>query len=334
MVYKGQTAPALSDFSLSVSSGERLSMLGPSGSGKSTALLVAGGHLQPTKGSVIIDGRDVTGTPAEKRNVRSMFQGLALFPHMTIAENVEFPLRMAGVSGTRRRSTVRDVLLAVQLAGFEDRRIQTLSGGQRQRVALARAVVSEPRVLLLDEPLAALDRRLRKELLEFLVGFFRDSMTPVVFVGHDQEETFAFGTTIMIVNEGRMIQTATPDELLRSPATCFVAEFLETHNVFHGRMDDTGSFRSGPLRLSVPRQDDACVAIGLQPRSLTLDEAGEISCTVLYTRSVYDRCILRAALPDGRSVQADLASRDSCPLRAGDSIVLGFDPSAVLFFRE
>jgi ABC-type Fe3+/spermidine/putrescine transport system ATPase subunit len=335
MSYYRNATPALSDFTLTVRPGDRVSLLGPSGSGKSTALLVAGGHLEPSKGTVIIDGRDVTRIPAHRRNIRSMFQSLALFPHMTVAENISFPLLMAHNNSQNRESAVREILSAVQLSGFQDRRIQTLSGGQRQRVALARAVVSNPKAVLLDEPLAALDRSLRKEVLDFLIAFFQDRQIPVIAVGHDQEEALAFGTQVVILNHGRIVQAATPREILDHPATAFVAEFMDTLNVFRGHLDGTSVFRSGSLRFSLPQQTKRnVVAIGVRAPNLRLSDRGEIPCTVLYSRPDYNRLKLRARLSDGRSVEANLPLDGAGGIHAGANIALAFDPAEALTFTE
>lgn len=336
LTYDGQSEPALTNFSLTVRRGERISVVGPSGSGKSTILLIAGGHLEPTSGSVWINGADVTKLPARSRGVRSMFQSLALFPHMTVAENIAFPLRMARIDKRTAAREVDRILEAVHLRGFAPRRIQTLSGGQRQRVALARAMVSDPKAVLLDEPLAPLDRTLRRELLDFLVEFFRDRKTPVILVGHDQEEALAFGTSVLVLESGQTAQFGEAEELLEKPATAFVAEFLGAHNVFRGHLQSDGVFVSQELLLPLGRVDVAfpVAAIGIKPASLRFGETGPLRCTALYSRRDADRLKLRARLDDGRPIDAHLHWADKPLIRGGESISLGFDPRDVLLLPE
>jgi ABC-type Fe3+/spermidine/putrescine transport system ATPase subunit len=221
----GPTA-AVSDASLAIAAGELLAVLGPSGCGKTTLLRIAGGYVQPDSGSVSIAGRDVTGVPPEHRNVGMVFQSYALFPHMTALDNVEFGLRMRRVSINERRSRAASILSLVGLEGVEKRKPSELSGGQQQRVALARALVIEPAVLLLDEPLANLDRNVRFRMRDELRLLQQRLRITTILVTHDQEEALAIADRIAIMDAGRIEQTGRAIDLCLNPVSPFVSTFL------------------------------------------------------------------------------------------------------------
>ncbi|MFB6128032.1 MAG: ABC transporter ATP-binding protein [Halolamina sp.] len=222
---------AVRELSFAVEEGEFFSLLGPSGCGKSTTLRAVAGFEQPTAGAVEIAGVDVAGVPADERDTGMVFQGYALFPHKTVGENVGFGLKMAGVSADERDARVAEMLATVDLAGYEDRTPSELSGGQQQRVALARALVIEPSVLLLDEPLAALDRKLRQELRRELKRIQEDLGITTIYVTHDQEEALSMSDRILVMNDGESQQVASPRTLYRRPANEFVAEFIGDTNL-------------------------------------------------------------------------------------------------------
>jgi thiamine transport system ATP-binding protein len=221
----------LDDVSFDVADGERLALLGPSGSGKSTALRVVAGLLHLSSGRVLLDRRDVTGVPAHRRGVGLVFQDAALFPHRDVAGNVGFGPRVAGLSQGERDARVSEALELVGLAGTERRNVTTLSGGEAQRVALARALAPRPDVLLLDEPLGALDGPLRRRLQTDLRELFERLELTVVHVTHDVGEAFELGDRVAVLREGRVAQVATPDELWARPADDWVARFLGMTNV-------------------------------------------------------------------------------------------------------
>ena len=221
----------LDDVSIDVAEGERLALLGPSGSGKSTALRVVAGLLRPSAGRVLLDGRDVTSVPAHRRGVGLVFQDAALFPHRDVAGNVGFGPRVAGLSQAERDLRVREALELVGLAGTERRDVTTLSGGEAQRVALARALAPRPEVLLLDEPLGALDGPLRRRLQTDLRALFERLSLTVVHVTHDVREAFELGDRVAVLRDGRIAQVASPDELWARPADDWVARFLGMTNV-------------------------------------------------------------------------------------------------------
>jgi putative spermidine/putrescine transport system ATP-binding protein len=222
---------AVDGVDLDIADGEFFAMLGPSGSGKTTVLRMVAGFESPTEGQVFLGGHDVTRTPPFRRDVNTVFQDYALFPHMNVRENVEYGLRVKGVSRADRRHRADEALATVRLGSYGDRRPHELSGGQRQRVALARALVNRPRVLLLDEPLGALDLKLRREMQIELKGLQRDVGITFVFVTHDQEEALTMSDRIAVFNDGRVEQVATPAELYERPATSFVAGFVGTSNL-------------------------------------------------------------------------------------------------------
>jgi thiamine transport system ATP-binding protein len=222
----------LDDVSLDVAAGERLALLGPSGSGKSTALRVAAGLQRPTVGRVVLDGADVTGLPPHRRGIGLVFQDAALFPHRDVAGNVGFGPRVAHAPREERDARVSEALELVGLAGTERRDVTTLSGGEAQRVALARALAPGPEVLLLDEPLGALDGPLRQRLQDDLRDLFERLSLTVVHVTHDVGEAFALGDRVAVLREGRIAQVATPEELWARPADDWVARFLGMANVF------------------------------------------------------------------------------------------------------
>lgn len=222
---------ALDRISMDIEPGEFLTLLGPSGSGKTTFLMILAGFVTPTRGRILDDGNDITARPAEKRNYGMVFQGYALFPHMTVADNVAFPLAVRKTPRSQRTRRVGDMLDLVGLAKLADKRPHELSGGQQQRVALARALVFEPRLLLLDEPFSALDKNLREQLQDEVRRLHRQSGTTFVFVTHDQSEALALSTRVAIFNHGQLEQVDSPNLVYNAPATRFVAEFLGRINI-------------------------------------------------------------------------------------------------------
>ena len=231
---------ALNDTSLAVRRGELVTLLGPSGCGKTTLLNLIAGFLQPDRGEITIDGRRVNDVATYKRQIGMMFQNYALFPHMTIADNVGYGLRMRGVAKSEIRDRVANVLALVRLAGVEDRRPQHLSGGQQQRVALARALVINPKVLLLDEPFSALDRNLRAAMQVEVKEIQRKLGVTTIFVTHDQSEALSISDRIAVIFEGRIHQLGTPDEIYCRPVDRLVASFVGDVNVITARLELVG----------------------------------------------------------------------------------------------
>jgi sulfate/thiosulfate transport system ATP-binding protein len=244
---------AVDAVSLDIRRGEFFSLLGPSGCGKTTLLRMIGGFELPSEGSVVIDGKDVTWIPPYRRPVNMVFQHYALFPHLSVGENVAFGMRYRGIARSDEPRRVADALALVQLSGFETRKPDQLSGGQRQRVALARALALEPEVLLLDEPLGALDQKLRKEVQVQLKQLQRSLGITFVFVTHDQEEALEVADRVAILRDGRIEQIGTPEEIYDHPASPFVYDFLGNVNLFSGRVRD-GTVTIGETEFALPEK--------------------------------------------------------------------------------
>jgi spermidine/putrescine ABC transporter ATP-binding subunit len=226
---------AAENVSFSIERGEFVSLLGPSGSGKTTVLMAIAGFLRPTSGEIHLGGRNIVALSANRRNIGMVFQKYALFPHMSVARNVAFPLEMRGWAKPRIRASVEKILDVVQLSQFADRLPAQLSGGQQQRVALARSIVFEPPLLLMDEPLGALDKKLRESLQIEIKRLQQELGITVLFVTHDQSEALAMSDRIVVMNEGRVEQVGTPQDLYRDPSSLFVADFIGSSNFFRGK---------------------------------------------------------------------------------------------------
>ncbi|MEQ1955584.1 ABC transporter ATP-binding protein [Mesorhizobium sp. CN2-181] len=234
---------AIGDLSLAVNSGEFTTILGPSGSGKTTMLSLIAGITAPTSGSIELGDKEITYVPAAQRNIGLVFQSYALFPHMSIFDNIAFPLRVRKLSPAEVSERVAEALRLVRLSGFEKRRPHQLSGGQQQRVALARAIVFKPDILLLDEPLAALDRKLREEVRSEIRALQRSLGITTIMVTHDQEEALSLSDRIVLLSGGRVEQIGTPDEIYHRPKTRFAAGFLGLANFVEGTLDRDGAIR-------------------------------------------------------------------------------------------
>ena len=279
----GQETPVLRDIDLDIRRGEFFSLLGPSGCGKTTLLRLLAGFEQPDAGRVVIGGRDMTGVPAHRRPVNTVFQSYALFPHLSVADNVAFGLKQKGVRGTELRQKVERAIETVQIGAFGNRRPDQLSGGQRQRVALARAIVNEPEVLLLDEPLSALDLKLRKQLQVELSNLQEELGMTFVFVTHDQEEALVMSDRIAVMNGGRIEQLGRAEDLYERPRTAFVANFLGSSNLLTGQVAEVQGTEAviqtefGPLRtvhgagLSVGQS----VTLSIRPEKLRMERDDE-----------------------------------------------------------
>tara|TARA_R110000868_G_scaffold92728_3_gene257150 strand:- start:3579 stop:4895 length:1317 start_codon:yes stop_codon:yes gene_type:complete len=231
-----QTQEVLTGFDLTIEDGEFFTILGPSGCGKTTVLRLIAGFETPDEGQVILDGQDISQLDAEKRPTNTVFQSYALFPHMTVFDNVAFGLKMAGTDKADILSRVSDALTVVQLSGFEQRKPHQLSGGQKQRVAIARAIVNRPKVLLLDESLSALDYKLRQQMQIELKRIQRQLGITFIYVTHDQEEALSMSDRVLVMNNGQPQQVGTPREIYESPVNLFVARFIGEINVFDGRI--------------------------------------------------------------------------------------------------
>lgn len=224
------------DFSLDIKKGEFVTFLGPSGCGKTTILRMLGGFDMPTGGEILLNGEDITKLPPNERPINTVFQKYALFPHLNVYDNIAFGLKLKKLSKKEMDSKVSHALEIVDLAGFEKRNISTLSGGQQQRIAIARAIVNEPELLLLDEPLSALDAKMRKEMQIELKNMHKKLGLTFIFVTHDQEEALTMSDKIVVMADGEIQQVGTPEEIYNEPANLFVADFIGESNIFKGKM--------------------------------------------------------------------------------------------------
>lgn len=304
---------ALQGVSLEIVAGEFTVLLGPSGCGKTTLLSVLGGFVTPTSGKVMIGGRDMTQVPPKDRPTTTMFQDYALFPHMTLAENVGFGLRMRGQGRAQRRARAEAMLAMVGLEDKAERRPHELSGGQRQRVALARALVNEPRVLLLDEPLGALDLKLREAMQDELKALQQRLGITFVFVTHDQHEALSMADSLAVFNEGRIAQIGTPEDIYARPRTRFVADFVGSSNVLP---PDVTRALGGPAHWA-----------SLRPESLRLTFGGPVTGTVTALRylGAGSRVSVQIA---GAELAAFVPAGQPLP-EPGASVGLGFDMAAL-----
>jgi len=342
----GPDAVAVDHISLEVSAGEFFSLLGPSGCGKTTTLRMIGGFEEPTSGLIELQGEDVTWLPPFKRNVNTVFQNYALFPHLTIYENVAFGLRRRKVSGAEVRQRVPAMLELVQLRGFDKRKPAQISGGQAQRVALARALINRPAVLLLDEPLGALDLKLRKQMQVELKRIQQEVGITFVYVTHDQEEAMTMSDRVAVMNRGKYEQLAAPVELYERPATRFVAGFLGASNLLRGRVEGVDGAYS-VVRLdgsNVVRVSTALLAgrtrvdVGVRPEKIRLLETTDPVPAGANTLSGRVRSALytgvstqyQVDLPDGSNVvvyeQNFERARASTQWQVAEELVLSWSP--------
>jgi spermidine/putrescine transport system ATP-binding protein len=306
--------------------GEFYSLLGPSGCGKTTTLRLIAGFEQPTSGKVVLDGVDMAHTPPHKRNVNTVFQSYALFPHLNVLDNVAFGLRFQNVpkEGARRRAL--EALELVRLSGFEKRKPSQLSGGQQQRVALARALILSPAVLLLDEPLGALDAKLRKALQVELKALQEEIGITFVYVTHDQEEALTMSDRIAVMSAGRVEQTGTPREIYEAPKTAYVADFLGVSNLMDARCEGSGRVVLGEFKLrasegSIDAQGD--VKLTIRPERIRLGPHSEAGANVIpgmVERTVYlgNATQIIVNLAPGPKVQVVVPNEgDPMPYRSG-----------------
>ena len=303
------TVHALDNVSLDVRSGEFLTLLGPSGSGKTTLLMVIAGFTRPDCGSLKFGDREVIRTPPHLRDLGMTFQSYALFPHMSVAGNVGYPLRLRKVPKAEIAARVAKALETVQLGGYGDRRIDQLSGGQKQRVALARSIVFEPRILLMDEPLSALDKKLRDQMQIELRHLHEKLGMTTVYVTHDQREALTMSDRIAVVNKGRIMQLAAPRDLYERPANRFVADFIgDSTFLTVTRQGGEICYGDMPLRLAAPPPDAKDLALMLRPERILLSSEGPRdganNFTATATEVVYqgDSYLLQARLKDGTEI--------------------------------
>ncbi len=334
---------AVDALTLEIAQGEFFALLGPSGCGKTTLLRMLAGFETPNEGRILLDGEDIVAVPPHQRPVNMMFQNYALFPHLTVEGNIAFGLRQEDVSRADIAERVTEMLALTRLQGFGGRRIDQLSGGQRQRVALARSLIKRPRVLLLDEPLAALDKKLRAETQFELMELQRKLGTTFVIVTHDQEEAMIVADRIAVINRGRLMQVAAPSEIYERPNTRWVADFIGEVTLIEGRMVSAATIGTALGQLHVADAgnakagDAACLA--LRPEKVNMSEQrpnGDVNAVAgtvfeigyrgdmsIYKIRLADRSLMKAAF-------ANMSPRDRARFKADDLVWLSWRPDAAV----
>jgi len=334
--------------SLDIAAGEFFALLGPSGCGKTTLLRLAAGFEHPDAGRVLIDGEDMTGVPPYRRPVNMMFQSYALFPHLTVAGNIAFGLRQEKMPRKAIDSRVDELMSLVRLEGLGGRRPHQLSGGQRQRVALARALAKRPKVLLLDEPLAALDKKLRDETQFELTKLQEQLGTTFVIVTHDQQEAMTVAHRMAVMDRGRLAQVATPAEIYEQPASRWVADFIGDVNLIEGVVEaiDAGlaTLAADGLRLRAPAPDNVVTGrravLALRPERIRIAMAPQpdgVAGTVKDIGYRGDSVLYRVALASGAELKVSVAHRTrlaDLPVGRGDRIFLAWPPDAGVLLTQ
>ena len=344
---------ALNDINLTVNRGELFSLVGSSGCGKTTLLRALAGFVKPDAGQIVIGGQDMAQLEPYDRPVNMMFQSYALFPHMSVEDNIAFGLRREGLPGPEIRRRVGEALDLIQMPGFARRRPQQLSGGQRQRVALARAVVKRPQVLLLDEPLSALDKKLRESTQFELVSIQEKLGITFIMVTHDQEEAMTMSTRIAVMAEGRIVQIGTPSEIYEGPCNRLVADFVGSVNLFEGVLvaDSEGlaTLRCDGLKTmlvapSIGSPIGAALSVGVRPERVVLAALGMpferqnsfegrvASVAFMGDRLIYQVAVAATDGSDGMLVKATQANaaRGPAPFARGERVRIGWDAGASL----
>lgn len=332
----------LHPLSLSVGGGEFLTLLGPSGSGKTTVLRLIGGFTEASSGQILFDGQDITQLPANRRPFNTVFQDYALFPHMTVLQNAGYGPLVQRRSGDDTRKLIDETLEIVGLSALRDRYPAQLSGGQKQRVALARAIICQPKVILLDEPLAALDATLRRQMQVFLKQIQRRIDTTFVFVTHDQDEAITMSDRIVVMNQGRIEQVGTPRDLYFVPRTRFVAGFFGDNNLISGTVSDSGHLESPLGTLPVAERagfkQGEKVLLCIRPESLKLGK-GDISIQATVTDSMFGgaltKLLLRPALDPSMILDLRLSGTDRGSAPApGDLVSVTYDPADAVIIPD
>lgn len=329
------TFKALAGLDLILAPGELVALLGPSGCGKTTALRIVAGLDGATEGRVVVDGEDLSGVPANKRDMGMVFQAYSLFPHMTARANVEFGLMLRKVSAAQRRERAMTMLELVGLQTFSERFAHQLSGGQQQRVALARALAFEPRVLLLDEPLSALDAKVRAQLRDEIRRIQLEVGTTTLFVTHDQEEALAMADRVGVMKAGRLEQIAAPEELYVRPSSQFVAEFVGLTNRLHARVSNGTARVTG---LAVPTLEGSLTEgegqALVRPEAVRVDPNGEPNGVVAAASFLGAISRVTVKLDDGVSIVSQVPRTMAPSVRLGDRVAVTIDATPVLVVAD
>lgn len=342
---------AVSGISLTVGAGEFVSLLGPSGSGKTTLLMMLAGFEEPDQGRLTVGERDITRMAPNKRNIAMVFQRYALFPHMTVAENIAFPLRMRRVGRAERDEKVARAISMVKLDAQAGRKPSELSGGQQQRVALARAIVFEPPVILMDEPLGALDKKLRQHMQSELRQLQQRLGATVIYVTHDQEEALTMSDRVAVMNGGRLVQLGPPRELYDRPADAFVADFIGEMNLLSTILEAIGNGgctvrNEAGTAAATPAQtgmvSGTCIRLAVRPEHVELEQYGASTVADEGLRGTVTQCVFNGAstavhveLQGGGMIRSDVGARsDLALLRPGTTVVARWPAANAIAFPE
>ena len=325
---------AVDGVTLDIREREFFALLGPSGCGKTTLLRMLAGFEAPNSGRILLEDRDISPLPPEKRPLNLMFQSYALFPHMTVRRNLSYGLEMERLSKGEIGRRVDETLATTDLTEFADRKPEQLSGGQKQRVALARALVKRPKVLLLDEPLGALDKKLREKMQLELKRMQNEIGITFIIVTHDQEEALVMADRMAILKDGRVLQCGSPEEIYERPADRFVANFIGVMNFIEGRIGDGRAFEAGSLRLVLDTGQTGRVALAVRPEhvSLSANGAGLAGTIVDIAYHGLDRVLHVATDAGGAPVQVRVAADGAAGRRVGETVHLAFDPAKCRVF--
>ena len=319
---------AVSDFNLEVKRGEFVTFLGPSGCGKTTTLRMIAGFEKPTEGQILLDGKDISALPPHLRPINTVFQRYALFPHMNIFDNISFGLKQKKTDKTQIVKKVKKVLELVDLEGFEKRSVSTLSGGQQQRVAIARALVNEPEILLLDEPLGALDLKMRKEMQLELKNMHRELGITFIYVTHDQEEALTMSDKIVVMSDGKIQQVGTPEDIYNEPQNAFVADFIGESNIFNGIMTDKmkARFAGGDFMTvdDVPEGTRITAVVRPEDVEITSPEKGQIKGVV--TDVIFKGMHYEITVESGRY---EMVIQNTRSWMVGDTVGLYVEPDGI-----
>ena len=319
---------AVSDFNLEVKKGEFVTFLGPSGCGKTTILRMIAGFDLPTEGQILLNGRDITKLPPYQRPINTVFQRYALFPHMNIYENIAFGLRQKKTKEDIIKKKVKKVLDLVDLEGFEGRSVQTLSGGQQQRIAIARALVNEPEILLLDEPLGALDLKMRKEMQLELKQMHDELGITFIYVTHDQEEALTMSDRIVVMSEGRIQQIGTPEDIYNEPKNAFVADFIGESNIFNGIM--TGKLRArfcgGEFECVDDIEEGTHITAVVRPEDVEITPPEEGTIRGIVSSVIFKGMHYEITIESGKN---EMVARSVHSARPGDTVGMRVDPDNI-----
>ncbi|MDD5828920.1 MAG: polyamine ABC transporter ATP-binding protein [Lachnospira sp.] len=327
-IYSDNGFKAVDDFNLTVKRGEFVTFLGPSGCGKTTTLRMIAGFEMPTDGEILLNGEDISQLPANKRPINTVFQRYALFPHMNIYENIAFGLKLKKLPKEEIKKKVKHVLDMVDLEGFENRKISTLSGGQQQRIAIARALVNEPEILMLDEPLGALDLKMRKEMQLELKNMHDQLGITFIYVTHDQEEALTMSDKIVVMSEGKIQQIGTPEDIYNEPENAFVADFIGESNIFKGIM--TGHMKVRFCGGEFTGMDDVAegtlVDVVVRPEDVIITPPEEGTITGVVTSVIFKGMHYEVAVESGKY---EMVIRTTKCYHVDDKVGIRLEPDGI-----